>query len=658
MRLTKRVQFLLLAAAFVNPAHAVAQKATDGSAKILVGPNLRASSNETAEAGDRNECWISASRTVPGFLVGVSQTFGAGRNCVTLISRNGGQTWREVDVSLPQGGCFDTMTAAAPDGRIYVMQPMIGTNFGFGPSALEKGEIRMYSTADQGKTWQGPGVATCPMAEDHPRIVVDDSDGPHRGRLYLEWNEVADSVLKNRFNLFLQYSEDQGKTFSDATLVTTAVAKGGKLVATEPIVLSDGTLLITYYQFFLQQADLINQSEPFYIVRSTDGGKTLSEPSKVITLATSAWRHKFGDYGGAFTLPIVTADTSAASRFRDRVYITWEDTRDGNANIWFIKSENKGVSWSEPKRLNDNSTTAGNASPDFRETPVVAVNKDGVIGVAWYDFRDDPAHLCWRQYFTASLDGGNTFLPNIAVSNQPSCPEKATLSPNLFVWNSSPDVDENRPSSDKQTGDTSIGEELLRGEQRARQEHWGKIGKPTIDLAFNRSTWPGHYTGLTADSNGVFHPLWSDRRDVVQQLYTATVEVTTSPLPSPVATQPTDVTKLIQVITGPAKYDGQGETTFDLQLRNVSGQTIYAPLILRATQIVGAPGRPSAVFKESDSKDAKSAPSWNFSKLLGAKGRLEPGMVSEVKKIKVRTAEATGMDGEFYFEVVGGIPHS
>jgi hypothetical protein len=52
--------------------------------------------------------------------------------------------------------------------------------------------------------------------------------------------------------------------------------------------------------------------------------------------------------------------------------------------------------------------------------PTVAVNRDGVVGVAWYDRRDNPDNLGWWVRFRASRDGGETFLPSARVSEAPS----------------------------------------------------------------------------------------------------------------------------------------------------------------------------------------------------------------------------------------------
>src|SRR5437868_118082 len=88
-------------------------------ARILIGPNQRASANPPT--GSRNEGWISANTTDSLFLVAASHT-GLTGGCATMISRDGGSQWKEI--RLPgeaDAGCFDPMTAAGPDGRMYVL---------------------------------------------------------------------------------------------------------------------------------------------------------------------------------------------------------------------------------------------------------------------------------------------------------------------------------------------------------------------------------------------------------------------------------------------------------------------------------------------------------------------------------------------------------
>ena len=107
----------------------------------------------------------------------------------------------------------------------------------------------------------------------------------------------------------------------------------------------------------------------------------------------------------------------------------------------------------------------------------MAVNHKGVVAVAWYDARSDGRTIKGdfrRQeiFFTASVDGGRTFLPEVKVSTKPSCP------------------------ATPQNVETAL-----------------------------RFPAGGEYTGLAAAPDGSFRLLWSDSRSEIYRLYTAKVTV-------------------------------------------------------------------------------------------------------------------------------------
>jgi len=119
----------------------------------------------------------------------------------------------------------------------------------------------------------------------------------------------------------------------------------------------------------------------------------------------------------------------------------------------------------------------GSGPSPYVRTPSLAVNRDGIVGIAWHDGRNGGARyrrefICQEIYFTASLDGGNTFLPEVKVSAEKSCP--------MLPQN-------------------------------------GEVGW----------RWPagGDYMGLAATPDGDFVVLWADSRSEMYQLRTATLKV-------------------------------------------------------------------------------------------------------------------------------------
>jgi hypothetical protein len=646
-------QFALCATvvALVPGAGAAQQAAAraNGDVRIHVGPNHRASGPDTL---GRNEGWIAVSQTNPDVLVAVSHV--ATRGCGAVMSSDGGNLWRPVNLAK-QEDCFDPMVIAADDGRLHILYT------GRTPTAprsatgqRQEAPVRIYTSTDDGKTWKGPAEMRTPLVPDHPRMVVDQSSGPHKGRLYVAWNEVSDQFMIDRYHIFLHYSDDKGATFTEPILLQ--VDSGGKLVITEPIVFSDGELLVTYYQYFQPLSSRANERQPFYLLRSTDGAKTFGRPEKALEVGISAWPLAKADFQSAFTLPIITVDQASRSRFRDRLYVVWDDVSTGESNIWLTWSGDRGRTWTPKVRVNDNRPAAEGGPRDFRMTPVVAVNADGVVGVAWYDRRDDPTRRCWKKYFAASLDGGQTFTRNVPISTVPSCPTE-DMAPSVVVRNVTPDSTlPGRDSLQKLIAARRFGEaDQLNLALERREAEQGMTGT-RLHLSFDRgrSVWPGHYTGLTADTTGAFHALWADRRSGYQQLYTARIDVQTEPDPPPPALKDTTVSHLVQVIAGQTTFDeATGLSTIELQLRNASSQTVYGPLRLRVSRIhAGAPNGGNVIDDAANGRRGAGAV-WEFAELFGTRGRLEPRMVSEAKTVRIRTRPEAGLDVVLEFEVLG-----
>jgi hypothetical protein len=101
----------------------------------------------------------------------------------------------------------------------------------------------------------------------------------------------------------------------------------------------------------------------------------------------------------------------------------------------------------------------------------VAINKDGVLAVTWYDTRGlSPGQTGWDVRLRASRDGGETWGPSVRVT------------------------------------------EVSTQTSRKTRKTLGGVG---------------HTAGLAADAGGVFHCLWVDGRSGVGQVWTAAVTVRT-----------------------------------------------------------------------------------------------------------------------------------
>jgi len=87
-----------------------------------------------------------------------------------------------------------------------------------------------------------------------------------------------------------------------------------------------------------------------------------------------------------------------------RVHVVWYDTRDGDPHIYYKRSRDNGATWGPDVRLSD--------SPAPQEQPAIAVSGSSVY-VVWHDLRDGSMDV----YFKRSMDGGNTWGPDLQLSH-------------------------------------------------------------------------------------------------------------------------------------------------------------------------------------------------------------------------------------------------
>jgi len=267
---------------------------------------------------------------------------------------------------------------------------------------------------------------------------------------------------------------------------------------------------------------------------------------------------------------------------------------------------------------------------------MVAVNRDGVLGVTWFDTRNAPNqdNQHYDQYFSASLDGGDTFSQPVRVSSATSSPfGKGNVRMQASFW---------------KTGITH--------EDDAR-----------LSFLSAAARWPagGDYLGLAADRDGVFHPFWADARTGTFQLQTAAVTVVKPPsAPKPGATAASSdktgdqgaeakipaqsrvnvsVLGKVEMVFDPTSFDSStGILEVPTRLRNISNTTIYAPITVEVTKFGSGMGDElkeyaPKILNSANGKDSSGA-KFDYSSALGTSQALPAGGLSGevVWRIKVQ----------------------
>lgn len=98
-----------------------------------------------------------------------------------------------------------------------------------------------------------------------------------------------------------------------------------------------------------------------------------------------------------------------------------------------------------------------------------------------------------------------------------------------------------------------------------------------------------------------------------------------------VVTPAPNVTSLVSLATANPRSTG-GVSQYDLTIRNISSQTIYAPMRLEVAGISSASGR--VTVANADNSQTGSGASWDYSTKLGADNALTPNEISTARTLK------------------------
>jgi hypothetical protein len=316
------------------------------------------------------------------------------------FSSDGGKTWThdripQNDNQLTLG---DGVVALGPKGEVYYSTLM----FIRGKTLLST--VGVAKSMDHGATFTTPVEAsTSDSSEknfnDKEWIAVDRSpNSPFNGSVYVSWTNIGKHV-----SIDFARSTDQGATFSDPNRIATADLPNyaqGSNIAIGPA----GDVHVVYFV-----GSLFTQSGSIAYVKSTDGGRHFSSPIVIANMLPIREVTGIGNVR-ANSLPDIAVGPNGAIHvaYDAQPALGGKDRSD----IFYVRSTDGGTSFSQPVRLNDDST---NNSQLF---PSVAVTAAGAVGIEWWDRRNSTNDCLTDVYMTISHDGGTSFGPNFRVTNQ------------------------------------------------------------------------------------------------------------------------------------------------------------------------------------------------------------------------------------------------
>ena len=294
----------------------------------------------------------------------------------SFVSTDGGISWKET---AHDWWGYDPWTTLLPDGQAVIS--WIGTKESF----QHKFPIQFLFSEDGGKIWQ-EDTQTLPGNHDGTKMTTQNYHTYFTSVRFRD-HMAADVVLYGR------------ETSGNFRHLATINSHGKRLNFCEPVILSDGTVLVPASDF-LKKVWVWNY-----------------HPEKGNLTDSSVITHRPGGAKGYMRMAV---DASSLSSFQNRVYFVRAlGKRNDYDGVWLNYSEDGGATWSGDIRVDHFSSS----STSKAQLASLAINKQGILLVSWIDSQDDAGQKKNDLYIAFSGNGGESFHSPVRVTRISTDPQ-------------------------------------------------------------------------------------------------------------------------------------------------------------------------------------------------------------------------------------------
>jgi hypothetical protein len=459
---------------------------------------------------------------------------------------------------------------------------------------------------------------------DKPYISV----GPNKSNLfadamYVTYTDFVSScsnigfVCNQNSTIMQVHSTNGGVTWSKPVAVSPTVtfpqsAITGRLVqGSTPAVAPDGNLYVAYYDS--GKDGWLNASASVMITKSIDGGKSFAPPIQAGLIPQQLTFRSTGNFFGFRWWSSMFPSMDIAPD--GTVYIAYGAKQSklslDPADIYLVASIDRGATWTQPRKINDDSTHSGQFFAWLK------VSSDGIVHIIWGDQRLDPAGIGYDVFYAEATNHGTTISSNSRVTDVGTDPlftigfvgdyfNMAVYGNQVYpVW------------TDGRRGVMSLGREFLLGETDIYVARLGPRDTPSMTTG---SSAPAGYQapttisgsglpresyfvvrmngiGLLSQKNGIIFFFSSNQGDLSDVIisssnyfgaYNVEVDEWVSGAMLSTATLYVVDTRSLQVlITGPSTASPSEKVTWNLQLVSPSG-SLDQPGFSSAIQVTKA----------------------------------------------------------------------
>jgi hypothetical protein len=325
-------------------------------------------------------------------------------NAHVAYSLDGGKTWQiaagtEAANYKVSGDVSVTYDKQGHAILCYIAFDKLGTASYWGHNSSRNG-IFVRRSLDGGKTWEPNHI----RVTEQPNVTPDHKFVPWEDKPYL----VADNT-NSRYagNLYIGWTR---WTLEDSQIQFSRSTDGGKTWS-EPVEIDaqrglprdDNGAVEGFSGTVASDGTLYvvwGDSVHILLTSSKDGGAHFSPVRPVVKTAPIMFHLQGLDRANGF--PVIAADPRKART----LYLAWSDYRNGDLDVFCASSTDRGQTWGPAVRVN--SDPIHNGSDQFFHWLAVDP-RDGSVNLVFYDRRVDPINLQQIVVLARSTDAGHTF---------------------------------------------------------------------------------------------------------------------------------------------------------------------------------------------------------------------------------------------------------
>jgi hypothetical protein len=336
-------------------------------------------------------------------------------------STDGGWTWTTETLTSRYGVYGDPCVVGSPTGDFYYLHLSNPDGQAWSSEALLD-RIVVQRGKGKGKRWsKGAGMGFNGEKDQDKEWAAVSVDGKSLVSCWTQFDKYDSRQATDSSTILCSTSNRRAKKWSEPVRINQIAGdcRDSDLTVegAVPDIALDGTIYVAW-----AHADTI------WMDRSLDGGKTWLDKDLRVAQIQGGWDTDVRGFNRSNGMPVTKVDRSDGPN-SGRIYVNWTDNRNGldDQDVWLVYSDDLGLSWTDPMRVNDDPP---GAQQFFTWMDVDDVT--GFVHIVYYDRRKSAAKYpnpivrpSWdtEVYVASSSDGGATWR-NLLVSEKSFHPQE------------------------------------------------------------------------------------------------------------------------------------------------------------------------------------------------------------------------------------------